>query len=321
MAFVDRLVDRLERVPGVKSATVASLVPLGGDALVASFHPAGRSDIPGTRPSLVSVGPGYFDTLAIPVRFGREFDASDRDGAPPVVIVNQTFANTYFPGRYAVGQRVQTGGEADAEIVGVVADSKIDTIGEAPKSVIYYAYAQRQGRLNLIVRTSGVPASLVPAVQRAIAEVDGTANVNVGTLRDAASLELSMRRVGTQLVGAIGVVGVLLTAIGLYGVVAYFVASRSAEMGIRMALGATTGRLHAEVLQHAGRLVAMGVAIGIAASLALAPALATFLAGLSPLDPIAFAAAAVFLAVVAFCASYLPARRVTRVDPMSALRQ
>jgi ABC-type antimicrobial peptide transport system permease subunit len=130
-----------------------------------------------------------------------------------------------------------------------------------------------------------------------------------------------MRRVGTQLVGAIGVVGVLLTAIGLYGVVAYFVASRSAEMGIRMALGATTGRLHAEVLQHAGRLVAMGVAIGIAASLALAPALATFLAGLSPLDPIAFAAAAVFLAVVAFCASYLPARRVTRVDPMSALRQ
>jgi predicted permease len=321
LAFADRVVERLEQLPGVQSAAPASLVPLGGDALVASFHPAGRSDIPGTRPSTVSVGPRYFETMSIPVLRGREFDRSDRDGAPAVVIVNQTFAATYFPGQNGLGQRVEIGGEAAAEIVGVVSDSRIDTIGEAPKSVLYYAYAQRPRRLLVIARTSGAPAAALAGVRRAIAELDPTVSVSVNTLRDAASLELTMRRVGTQLVGAIGLVGLMLTAIGLYGVVAYLVASKALEMGIRMALGASTARLHWEVLRHALRLVGTGVAIGTAASLLLAPALATFLAGVSPVDPIAFAGAALLLMLVALAASYLPARGVARVDPMLALRR
>ena len=320
LAFADRVVERVEQIPGVQSAAVTALVPLGGDALVASFHPAGRSDIPGTRPSTLSVGPRYFETLSIPVLQGREFSATDRDGTPAVAIVNQTFVNTYFSGQRALGQRVEIGGESDAEVVGIVRDSKIDTIGEAPKSVVFYPYAQRPRRLTVIARTAGNPAATLPAVRAAIGELDATASVTIGTLREAASTELTMRRVGTQMVGAIGILGLLLTAIGLYGVVSYLVASRTAELGIRMALGATTRQLHREVLRHAARLVGGGIAIGAAASLLVTPALATFLAGLSPADPTAFVAAAAVLMLVTFGASYLPARRVARVDPLLALR-
>jgi putative ABC transport system permease protein len=320
LAFADRVVEQIEQIPGVQSVAVTALVPLGGDALVASFHPAGRSDIPGTRPSTLSVGPRYFETLSIPILQGREFAATDRDGGPAVAIVNQTFVKTYFPGRPALGQRIEIGGESDAEIVGVVRDSKIDTIGEAPKSVAFYPYAQRPRRLTVIARIAGNPAATLPAFRAAIAGLDPTASVTVATLRDAASTELTMRRVGTQMVGAIAILGLLLTAIGLYGVVSYLVASRSAELGIRMALGATARQLHMEVLRHAARLVGGGIAIGVAASLLVTPALATFLAGLSPADPIAFGAAAALLMLVAFGASYLPARRVARVDPLLALR-
>jgi predicted permease len=321
LAFADRVVERLERIPGVRSAAVTALVPLGGDALVAAFHPAGRTDIPGTRPSTLSVGPRYFETIGVPLLQGREFDDRDRDGAPAVAVVNQTFVNTYFPGQRALGQRADIGGEANAEIVGVVRDSKIDTIGEAPKSVVFYPFAQRPRRLTVIARTSGDPKGTLPAVRAAIAELDATAGVSIGTLRDAASTELAMRRVGTQMVGAIGVLGLLLTAIGLYGVVSYLVASRTAELGIRMALGATPQRLHREALGHAGRLVALGIAAGAIASLLITPALATFLAGLSPADPIAFLAAAAVLLLVGLVASYVPARRAARVDPLSALRE
>ncbi len=321
LAFANRVVERIQQIPGVRSAAVTALVPLGGDALVASFHPAGRSDIPGTRPSTLSVGPRYFETLAIPVLQGREFSATDRDGMPAVAIVNRTFANTYFPGQPAIGQRIEIGGESDAEIVGIVRDSKLDTIGEAPKSVVFYPFAQRPRRLTVVARTDGDPAAILTAVRVAIGDVDATANVSVGTLRDAASTELTMRRVGTQMVGAIGLVGLLLTAIGLYGVVSYLVASRTAEMGIRMALGATPRRLHGEILHQTARLVGAGIAIGAAASLLVTPALATFLAGLSPADPIAFVAAAVVLMIVALAACYWPARRAARVDPVLALRE
>jgi predicted permease len=321
LAFADRVVERVEQIPGVQSAAVTALVPLGGDALVASFHPAGRSDIPGTRPSTLSVGPRYFETLSIPVLQGREFDATDRDGTPAVAIVNQTFVNTYFFGHRALGQRVEIGGESDAEIVGIVRDSKIDTIGEAPKSVVFYPYAQRPRRLTVIARTSGNPAATLSAFRAAIGEIDATASVTISTLRDEADTELSMRRVGTQMVGAIGILGLLLTSIGLYGVVSYLVASRTVELGIRMALGATARQLHLVVLGHAARLVVGGIAIGVAASLLVTPVLATFLAGLSPADPIAFVAAAAVLMLVASGASYLPARRVARVNPLVALRE
>jgi putative ABC transport system permease protein len=320
-AFADQVVERIASIPGVQAAAVTGLVPLGGDALVASFHPAGRTDIPGTRPSTLSVGPGYFKTLSIPVREGREFDASHRQGTPAVAIVNQTFANTYFPGRSALGEQVDIGGEAYAEIIGVVRDSKIDTLGEAPKSVVYYPFAQRPRRLTVIARTSGDPALIAPTVRAAVNAIDVRAKIDVSTLRDAASTELNMRRVGTQMTGAIGLVGVLLTTIGLYGIVTYLVMSRTAELAIRMALGATSRQLFREVLRHAVRLVGAGLVVGAALSLLITPTLTVFLAGLSPADPTAFLLAAAALVLVTLAASYLPARRVTQVDPAIALRE
>jgi putative ABC transport system permease protein len=319
--FADEVRERIAAIPGVRTAALTGIVPLGGDALVAAFHPAGRTDIPGTRPSTLSVGPEYFQALAIPMVQGRGFDAAHRAGTPAVAIVNQTFARTYFGDNSALGQRIEIGGESDAEIVGVVRDSKIDTIGEAPKSVVYYPFAQRPRRLTVIARTAGDPGATLSAVRSTLTALDATAQVDVSTLREAASTELNMRRVGTRMVGAIGIVGVLLAAIGLYGIMSYLVVSQTGELAIRLALGATSGHLIRQVLRRAIYLLAGGIGIGAVLSLLTTPALVVFLAGVSPADPIAFVAAAVLLVVVAIAASLLPARRVSRIDPLVALRE
>ena len=321
LRFVDRVVERISGLPGVPSVSVASLVPLGGDSLLRSFHPAGRTDIPGSRPSTYSVGPRYFQSLAIPLLRGRDFEASHVAGTPAVAIVNETFARTHFPGQDAVGQRVQTADEPDAEVIGLVRDSRIDTIGEAPQSVIYYPFAQRPRQLVVHIRTSLGPDSLVSTIERAIEDVDGTVAVSVQTLRSATSLELTMRRAGTFLMGSIGVVGLLLAMIGLYGVMAYVAASRTVEVGIRMALGASSRRIGREVLCQALTMVAAGVVIGGGALLGLTPALGTFLVGVSPFDPVAFGAAATLLVIVGLVAAFVPAYRTSQIDPMRALRQ
>jgi predicted lysophospholipase L1 biosynthesis ABC-type transport system permease subunit len=238
-----------------------------------------------------------------------------------VAIVNETFAKTHFPGQDVVGKSVQIGGEPEAEVIGLVRDSRIDTIGEAPQSVVYYPFAQRPSRLIVHIHTSVPPESMVSTVGRAIDVMDGTVPVTVQTLRGAASAELTMRRTGTVLMGSIGVVGLLLTMIGLYGVMACVVATRTVEVAIRMALGASPSRVRWEALSRALVLVAAGVAIGGAASLGLAPALRTFLVGVSPFDPVAFGTAAILLVIVGLAAGFVPAHRTSRVDPMRALRQ
>ena len=296
--FADRLVERIAQIPGVSAASEANLIPLGGDSLLRSFHPAGRTDIPGTRPSTYSVGPDFFRTLGIQVLKGRQFDRTHRAGTLHVAIVNETYANTYFPHQSVIGQavqimlntcernetfaktyfphqgvigqRVQTEDEADAEVIGLVRDHRIGTIGEAPQSVIYYAFAQRPRTLILHARSTS-PDGVVPAVQRAIDEIDATVPVSVQTLRSATSLEMNMRRLGTILMGGMGAVGLLLAMVGLYGVMSYLGASRTAEVGIRMALGASRPRIRREMLTRALTVVLRGVALGALASLGLTP--------------------------------------------------
>jgi len=318
--FADRLVERIAQVPGISLASVANFIPLGGDSLLRSFHPAGRTDIPGTRPSNYSVGTEFFRTLGIRLINGREFGRTDRDSSPPVAIVNETFAKTYFPGQDVIGQHVQTEDELEAEVVGVVRDHRIGTIGEAPQSVVYYPFAQRPRTLIIHARTSS-PDGLVGSVQSAIDDIDATVPVSVQTLRSATSLEMNMRRVGTILMGAMGAVGLLLAMIGLYGVMTYVAASRTAEVGIRMALGASRPRIRQEMLLRALKVVARGVALGSLASLGLTPLFRTFLAGVSPFDPVAFVTAAILLTMVGLMASYIPARNSSRLDPMRALRR
>jgi predicted permease len=319
--FAERLVDRIAQLPGVSIATVANFIPLGGDSLLRSFHPAGRTDIPGTRPSTYSVGPDFFRALGIRLVKGREFSRTDRAGSAAVAIVNDTFAKTYFKGQDAIGQHVQTEDELDAEVVGVVRDHRIGTIGEAPQSVIYYPFFQRPRNLIVHARTSSSPDGLVAPLLRAIDDVDATVPVGAMTLRNATSLEMTMRRLGTVLMGVMGAVGLLLAMIGLYGVMAYVAASRTAEVGIRMAFGASQLRIRREMLQRALKVVGKGVALGALASLGLTPLFRTFLAGVSPFDPVAFAGAAILLTMIGILASYLPARRSSQLDPMRALRQ
>src|SRR4030095_1174792 len=225
-----------------------------------------------------------------------------------------------FPGQDVIGQHVQTEDEPEAEVVGVIRDHRIGTIGEAPQSVIYYPFAQRPLTLIIHARTAS-PDGLVAPVQRAIDDVDATVPVSAQTLRSAASLEMNMRRLGTMLIGAMGGIGLLLAVIGLYGVMTYVAASRTAEVGIRMALGASRPRIRQEMLLRALKVVARGVALGALASLALTPLFRTFLAGVSPFDPVAFVGAAILLTMVGLMASYIPARRSSRLDPMRALRR
>jgi predicted permease len=316
----EQALARAEALADVLSASVADLVPLGGDSLVASFHPAGRTDLPGARPSVYSVGARYFETLGIGIVRGRDFEPGDDAGSPPVVIVNETYVLTHFPNRPAIGQRVQTVDEPDAEVVGVVRDSKIDTLGEAPQSVLYFPYAQRPRALVLHLRTAAAPATSIPAVTEAIGKIDGVARLTVETRAEAASLEMSMRRSATVMLGAIGGIGLLLTLIGLYGIMAFLVLTRVPEVGLRMALGASPGRMRWEVLRQALLLLTAGVGLGSLGALLFAPGLAVFLAGSSPFDPVSYGGTILILLGAGLAASWIPARRATRVSPLVALR-
>jgi len=281
----------------------------------------------GSRTFLNSVGPRYFATLGIPFVRGRDFAATDRDGAPTVAIVNEALARSYFPGQNALGKRVrESEREPYFEIIGVVRDSKFGSMGEEPTPVFYSAYMQRpristQIRPVIIhVRTAGAPAAIVPELRRAIADVDSTVFADVRTLRDAAGGEAQLRQFGTQMIGAIGAVALLLATVGLYGMMAFVVSSRTREIGTRMALGASARRILWNVLAQGLSLVAIGIAIGGVLSWMLAQMLRGAMAGLSPADPIAFGSALLILTLTAIAAIYFPARRAAALNPVDALR-
>ena len=238
----------------------------------ARFQVQGRPTAKNARTYLNNVGPRYFDTMGIRLLRGRDFRPTDRIGSPPVAIVNEAFQRAYFPGEDAVGQHVGYG-EPFSEIVGLVKDSAFASVGNEPTPVLYYSYAQvpslsTQARpLMVHLRTDGDPAGAIRAVTRAIADVDNKVAFDVKTIREATTFEFAMRRLGSGLLGSLGAVGLLLAMIGLYGVVAYTVASRTPEIGIRMALGASSHRVLWSVLGQGLRLVGLGVAVGTVLSL------------------------------------------------------
>jgi putative ABC transport system permease protein len=326
VAVSEQIAGRLRAVAGVRSASWAMLVPLGNDLRAERFAVAGRSER-GPRTFVNSVGPGYFETLRIPLLRGRDFSTSDRPGAAPVVIVSESFARAHFPDEDALGKLVVNSPTENAVIIGVVKDHAYRNRGARPEPVLYRAYAQipnmsTQPRpLVIHVRTDQAAEASLATIRRAMAEIDPNGPAFVEPLREATSQEIVMRRVLGFVLSSVGALGLLLATIGLYGVMAYVVTSRTAEIAIQMALGASSAQVRRRVLASGLKLVLIGVGIGTVFALAATRPMAAMLAGLSPSDPRSYAGTAIALTIVGLAASYLPARRATRVDPMAALRQ
>jgi predicted permease len=324
----EQLVERVEQVAGVESASFANILPLGTDASATRLSVEGTDRTIGPRTYVNSVAPDYFATLGIPFLRGRDFNSSDRQGAPPVAIVTEAFERAYFAGQSALGKRVRQSERAPyVEIVGVVRDHVYGSYGDASTPVFYTSYTQ-QPRVStqvrpviLHVRTTASPSTLLRGVRDVVASVDPNVSADVRTLREATGFELAIRRAGTRLLATAGALGLLLSMIGLYGTMAFVVATRTSEIGVRMAIGATAAQVLRGVLAQGMRLVAIGLVIGAAISLAVARLAVGILAGLSPADPMAFLGTAAILTLVGLAASYIPARRAAGVDPMVALRR
>jgi predicted permease len=307
--------ERVAQIPGVRAAGLISLLPLQDSGWNAGFTIAGRPEIHETE--LRFVTPGYFRAMGIPLRRGREFSQHDLT-VPGSVLINDALARLYFPNEDPVGRRTDRG-----TIIGVVGDVRQTALSLSAKPEMYFAgFGQiRSLGSTLIVRGNGPPEALVGAIRAAIREVSpGQALFRVATMRGVIDESLANPRFYAWLVGLFAAMGTLLALAGIYGVIAYLVALRTREFGIRMALGADSGRMVGLVMSRGALLTALGLAIGIGGAAALTRVLRGVLYGVAATDSLTFGAVAAILAIVALGACLAPARRAARVDPSVALR-
>jgi len=328
--FYDRLLDRLRVAPGVTSAAMATVVPLGGNFDRTSVQIEGRPTraSEAESPDRYIVSPSYFRTLRIPLLAGRFPGEQDDAAHAAVCAISETAARRWFPGESPLGKKVRAGGSSGfdtspfREIVGVVGDVAQYGLGLAPTAQIYMPYAQYADRyMTLLIRADGDPRALASTVRNTVLDLDREEPLyDVALLEDIVSSTIATRRLGVWLLVAFALGALLLAAVGIYGVVSYSVSRRTSEFGVRIALGAGPS----EVLRHAiagtVRTTAAGIGAGLLASYAMARWISGFLFHVSAIDAATFACVPLFLAVVALAASYIPARRATRVDPVVALR-
>jgi putative ABC transport system permease protein len=304
---------------------MASVLPLSGDSDT-SFSiegrpaPSSRSQTPVTWYRLVSAN--YFDTMGIALRRGRGFETRE---AAPSAIVNEAFTRTYFPGEDALGRRIRFGDGADDPwftIVGIAADVKVRGARESTRVETYLPYWQfTEPGMTVILQSVGHPSQLEAPLRQAVLSIDRNVPVSgITTLSRMVSDSIENPRFFATLAAAFAVLALILAAIGIYGVMAYAVSQRTTEIGVRMALGATSGEVFRLVVADGLRVAALGIALGIGGSMLVARSLTTLLFGVQPGDPATFAATAGVLLLVAAAACVVPARRATRVDPMVALR-
>jgi len=277
--------------------------------------------------NLSRIGPEYFKTLEIPLRAGREFDARDRPGTPPVAIVNEAFARKFLNGANPVGQSfwiAASPGEPDTryEIVGLVRDTKYGDLREEFEPIVYYASEQDNAGSggSVLIRSRLPQADTAAAVKRTLREISPAITVSFQELKPMIEATILRERLMATLSGFFGLLALLLACIGIYGILSYGVASRTNEIGIRMALGAEARDVRWLILREALLLVIAGVAVGLPIIFAVTRLASTLLFGLTPTDPLSLLSSALLLLAVALLAGYLPARRATRVDPMVALR-
>jgi putative ABC transport system permease protein len=331
LAFWQRLLERVEQLPGVAAAGLGMSLPPDQLEVSDIFTVEGAPPAPsGQGPpmaNLVFVSPGYFDALGARLLRGRRFDHADRADAPKVAIVSESLARRFVAGADPLGKRIRTGGAERPnnpwmEIVGVVGDLRYDGLALPPAPALFQPIGQSSwSEMYLVVRSSTQPAALVPALRRVVAALDpGLPLAGVRTMDETLAASVSEPRFRTLLLGAFSVLALLLATVGVYGLVAYTLAQRTHELGIRVALGASSGRVLRLVLAGGLRLIGAGVAIGLLASLALTRLASSLLFGVTATDPPTFLAAALLLSLVALLASFLPARRATRLDPAAVLR-
>ena len=328
LVFFDRVEEELAAIPGVTGVT-ASFIPIlansnwGNSLSVEGFEAGPDVD---TSARFNAVGAGYFSTMGIPLIAGREFTAADREGAAPVTIVNEAFAEKFgFEPREAVGKLMAVGSTdtLDMQIVGVVQNAKYSSVKDDVPPMYFSPYRQDRtlGAMNFYVRSGGDPGSVLRAIPAVVQRLDPNLPVeDLKTLTQQARENVSLDRMISSLAASFAVLATLLAAIGLYGVLAHTVAQRTREIGLRMALGAESSTVRRMVLRQVGRMMVIGGVIGIAAAVALGRAASSLLFGLGGNDPLAMGAAVVLLSLVALGAGYLPALRASRVDPMQALR-
>jgi putative ABC transport system permease protein len=329
--FFQQVVAHVGRLPGVRSASAGGPLPLSRDEIDTRFDIEGQSVPESERPrtGYTWVEPGYFRTLGIPLHRGRDFTASDNLKATPVVIINEALARRFFPNEDPVGKRIEPGigngypkGPPMREIVAVVGDIKQNSLeGDSSPNVYVPLRQSPLDFMTFIVSTEVAPESIVGAVRNQIQEMDkDLPMVNVKTLDQYLSQSVAQPQFNMLLVGLFAALALLLAAVGLYGVISYTVRQRRHEIGIRMALGAERRDVLRLVVGQAFVLTLIGVGIGLALALAATRFLASLLYGVRPTDPVTFFGVALLLGGVALFASYIPARRATKVDPMVALR-
>jgi predicted permease len=326
------ILARLRAVPGARNASIGSFMPTTGTwhiaATIENQHPEKTPIVLNTL-----VFPGFFETLGVPIRAGASFDGTEKDESPHVAIVNQSFVKKYFPTSNPIGQRIKWGSRTSpapwATIVGVSGDVRQVSLDRAVEPAVYMPVAQNDtgfivGAIRdmaYVVRTEGAPQAMFAALRQTIHDFDPTLPIiNMRTQDDNLALSVAGRRFNTGLLAGFALLALVLAAVGIYGLMSFTIVQRTREIGIRLAIGATQFDVLALVVGQGTRLAIVGVTIGLAGAFAFTRVMRSLLFDVSPFDPIAFIGAALLLLAVAALASYLPARRASRVDPQLAIR-
>jgi predicted permease len=320
--FADALMARIQSLPGVEAAASARVVPLTMEREGGRFWLPGEV---GTEHAIDGsqniVTPGFFRTIGLELLAGRNFDETDRAGAPAVAIVNETLARRAWRGESAVGKRILVGASRrPIDVVGVVRDAKYRTIGESPNPFFYVPAAQRYEPIAwILVRPTG--PSLIPQVRALIREMDPNLPVvQAGTLAEMTAFTLFPQRLAAWLAAIVSAIGLFLAALGVYGIAAYNASLRTREIGIRVALGAVRRQVLQLILGHAGRLASAGIVLGVGAAALATGLLEGMLYDVRPLDPVSFAGGAIVFGALALVASLIPAWRAASANPVDALR-
>ena len=327
--YYQKLLERVRTLPGVESAGAASILPLGGGIGWGSITIEGY--VPTTGQEAIQsdqriAGPGYFETMRVPLLRGRLFDERDAEDSTPVAIIDENMARTYWPGTDPVGRRLKSGSADDdtpwMTVVGVVGNVKQYALDADSRVTFYAPHTQRpSGTMYVVARTSGDAEGLAPAVVREARAIEPNVPVfDVKTMERRLSESLARRRFAMLALGLFALVAMLLAAVGIYGVMSYSVAQRTREIGVRVALGARSRDVLGLVLRRGMILTLVGIGAGLAGAFALTRLMGSLLFGVSATDPLTYAAIALLLAAAALLACFIPARRATKVDPMMALR-